>query len=95
MLHLGWIPPYCLVTTHLCASGTYQTQASLLPVHDYAWMDTKHKNILTLNDAETKQMTVFQPQEVTNLDQQFLAKSLHLTTTKKQSCQIKAVLFEE
>lgn len=34
---------------------------------------------LTLNDAEPKQVTVLQPEEIANLDQQFLAKSLHLT----------------
>lgn len=33
---------------------------------------------LTLNDAEPEKMTVLQPEEVTNLDQQFLAQSFHL-----------------
>ena len=33
---------------------------------------------LTLNNAESKQVTVLQPQEVTHLHQQFLAQSLHL-----------------
>lgn len=33
---------------------------------------------LTLNNTESKQVAVLQPQEVTNLDQQFLAQGFHL-----------------
>lgn len=33
---------------------------------------------LTLNDAESEQVTVLQPQQVTHLDQQLLAQGLHL-----------------
>lgn len=39
---------------------------------------------LTLNNAESKQVTVLQPEEVTHLDQQFLAQGLHLKRTEEE-----------
>lgn len=38
---------------------------------------------LTLNNAESKQVTVLQPEEVTHLDQQLLAQSFHLRRTRE------------
>lgn len=42
--------------------------------------DKQREETLTLNNTESKQVTVLQPQEVTHLDQQFLAQGLHLRT---------------
>lgn len=39
---------------------------------------------LTLNNTESKQVTVLQSQEVTHLGQQFLAQSLHLRRREEE-----------
>lgn len=52
-------------------------QAPLVTGGIFPWKENAWKE-LTLNNTESKQVAVLQPQEVTHLDQQFLAQGPHL-----------------